>query len=315
MRMLGGRVCRDNLTRREKSMKKLLIALAAAATAVVASAEIKNQLDFEGEGDDGTAAYTEDDKPNAKANYPFADFGSRYLELEDLEDEESYKPDVKGGNILDMYIQFVACDEANSLDELEEGEKLGVYVDKADGCLVVVGREATKTEKVVAEGWHRLTVVPSGTADFYVYVDGKKVQNEPFAGAGEDNSISEMEFKGSGKLDNFVARTTDPFGSAPTVWIANIGTDDPEKYFTDYTEALKAALLAGATLTFADGETEMDGTAEDPFEIRTADDLKALAAAVNAGKSGRNYMTEYGEYHSNHDVIALLSVQRGWASG
>jgi len=128
-------------------MKKLLIALAAAATAVVASAEITNQLDFEG------ADYTAyaDDAPSATANYPFASFGDKYLEL-----DESYTSDANGGNILDVYIQFVACDEACGL---EEGEKLGVYVDKADGYLVVVGRDVTKISKVVTEGWHRLTVV------------------------------------------------------------------------------------------------------------------------------------------------------------
>ena len=149
-------------------MKKLLIALAAAATAVVASAEITNQLDFEGA--DGTAYAN--DAPSVAANYPFASFGDKYLEL-----EESYKPDVNSGNILDMYAEFVACDEACGL---EEGEKLGVYVDKTDGCLVVVGRDVTKISKVVTEGWHRLTVVPSGAADFYVYVDGTNVQENAF---------------------------------------------------------------------------------------------------------------------------------------
>lgn len=232
-------------------MKKLLIALAAAATAVVASAEIKNQLDFEGA--DGTP-YANDAPSDAA--YPFASFGDKYLEL-----EESYTPDANGGNILDMYIQFVACDEANSL---EEGEKLGVYVDKADGYLVVVGKEQTKIA-IQISGWHRLTVVPAD-AGFYVYVDGQKVQEEPFAGAGEDNSISGIEFKGSGKLDNFVARTTDPFVTRTTevVGIGDFATGG--EYFTEVSdEAIAAAAAAGLPL-------KLYGNA-------------ALTATLNAGDS------------------------------
>jgi len=113
-----------------------------------------------------------------------------------------------------------------------------------------------------------------------------KVQENAFTGAGANNSISEIEFKGSGKLDNFVARTTNPFYDGS--YAASVGTGaDNEKYAT-YSDALADVLSSGATdaITIA-GETPrtVDGTAANPYEITNLADLQALADAVNAGNT------------------------------
>lgn len=275
-------------------MKKLLIALAAAATAVVASAEITNQLDFEGA--DGTPYAN--DAPSVAANYPFASFGDKYLELDDDGEEELRAGDA---SCVDAVMQFFKY--ADAPDEFDETVKLVVFAN-SDGKLVVVDANATNvtTTDIAEDTWYRLTIVSvdetvndATVKKFKVYVNGVLAKTEggtdSFTSRVTDsNSVSKMTLSGTGKVDNFVARTTDPFvGEPPTGWIANIGTDDPEKYFTDYTKALKAALLAGAKLTFADGETEMDGTAAHPFEIRSAADLVALQQAVATTPAARAY--------------------------
>lgn len=270
-------------------MKRLILAIAAAATTLFAPAAIKTQLGFES---DGTAYESAADKPSATANYPFADFGDRYLELDD-----TFSAQGAGGTVFDMYVQFTAMKETPSLPD---GAKIAVCLN-SDGNLYVIGEGADEiaVDPQIAENtWHRLTLVQvvdnvdnEEKYGFNIYLDG----GYPLMAAGDkvvfyastNEVATTVEFTGSGKLDNFVARTTDPFSGAPTGWIAKVG-DDPEQYYTDYTDALKAA-LAGSSLTFADGETEMDGTAEHPFEIRTAADLVALQQAVATTPAARAY--------------------------
>lgn len=287
MRMLGGGVCRDNLKKMEKSMKKLLTALATAATAALGFAEITAREDFE---DSSYTAY-DNDKPLQDAAYPFDGYGDYYRSLDDDGEEELFEGDA---SCVDAVMQFKYADVP---DEFNGDEKLVVFAN-SDGKLVVVDADATNvtTTAITEDTWYRLTIVSvdetvndATVKKFKVYVDGVLAETEGGTDSftsrvADSNSVTKMTLSGTGKVDNFVARTTDPFGSAPAGWIANIGTADPEQYFTDYTKALEKA-LAGATLTFADGVTEMDGTAAHPFEIRTAADLKALAAAVNAGES------------------------------
>ena len=266
-------------------MKKLLTALATAATAALGFAEITRTEGFE------DSSYTEydNDKPVQTAAYPFDGYGDYYRSLDDDGDEELL---ADGASCVDAVMQFKYADAP---DEFDGTVKLVVFANSA-GKLVVVDADATNvtTTAIAEDTWYRLTIVSVDEAvndatvkKFKVYVNGVLAETEGGVASftsrvANSNSVATMTLSGTGKVDNFVARTTDPFGSAPAGWIANIGTADPEQYFTDYTKALEKA-LAGATLTFADGVTEMDGTAAHPFEIRSVADLKALQAAVADG--------------------------------
>ena len=272
-------------------MKKLLTALATAATAALGFAEITAREDFE---DSSYTAY-DNDTPSQPAAYPFDDYGDYYRSLDDDGDEELLADDA---SCVDAVMQFKYADVP---DEFDEDVKLVVFAN-SDGKLVVVDANATNvtTTAIAEDTWYRLTIVSvdetvndATVKKFKVYVNGASVATEGGTDSftsrvANSNSVAKMTLSGTGKVDNFVARTTDPFGSAPAGWIANIGTADPEQYFTDYTKALEKA-LAGATLTFADGVTEMDGTAEHPFEIRTAADLVALQQAVATTPAARAY--------------------------
>ncbi len=253
-------------------MKRLILAIAAAATTLFAPAAVTQQLDFES---NGTAYESAADKPSATANYPFADFGSKYLELDD-----TFSAQGNGGTVFDMYVQFTAMTETPSLPT---GAKIAVYAD-GDGYIHVLSDDDYLTENSVTLDpveWARLTIA-AANGGYTVYLNGTEVVAPGIEGVfPATTGATTVEFTGSGKLDNFVARTTNPFGGAPTGWVAKVG-DDPEQYYTDYTAALTAA-LNGASLTFS-GETVMDGTAAHPFEIRSLADLKALQAAVAAGK-------------------------------
>lgn len=264
-------------------MKKLLTALATAATAALGFAEITAREGFE---DSSYRTAYDNDKPVQTAAYPFDGYGDYYRSLDDDVDEELLANDA---SCVDAVMQFKYADVP---DEFDGTEKLVVFAN-SDGKLVVVDADATNvtTTAITEDTWYRLTIVSvdetvndETVKKFKVYVDGVLVATEGFTSRGANsNSVTKMTLSGTGKVDNFVARTTNPFGGEPpTGWIANIGTADPEQYFTDYTKALEKA-LAGATLTFADGVTEMDGTAAHPFEIRSAADLKALQAAVADG--------------------------------
>ena len=256
-------------------MKRLILAIAAAATTLFAPAAIKTQLDFESDG----TAYESAARPSATANYPFADFGSKYLKLDDLALDDGYDIEsvfAQGDpRVFDMYVQFTAMTET---PEFPTEAKIAVYAD-GDRYLYALSANSTNILGQVdtLNKWVRLTIV-SVSGGYDIYVDGDNVGS-----VSADENATTVEFTGSGKLDNFVARTTDPFGGEPDNWIAKEpNASDPEQYYTNYTAALTAA-LNGASLTF-NGETEMDGTAEHPFEIRSLADLKAFQSAVADGK-------------------------------
>ncbi len=247
-------------------MKKLLLAASIAAASFAVNAKITNSDGFETNG----TAYS-GDAPDSAA-YPFAGFGDKYYAVDE---EEAFS--ANGGTVFDMFVQFTYREEG----EIGDG-KLGVYAN-TEGKLVIAGSQTTVTDIVIAkDSWHRLTIAASGTNAFIVYLDGTRIGE--YTGAKENNTVTSVSVEGSGKLDNFVARTTNPFYSGE--YAASVGTgDDNEKYAT-YSDALADVLSSGATdaITIA-GETPKTvyGTAANPYEITNLADLKALQAAVADG--------------------------------
>ena len=155
-----------------------------------------------------------------------------------------------------MWVQFEPRDSYDD-DELA-GAKLAVYLNTSSNLVVLSGTDTNKcvTSKQIAPGtWHRLTVAQV-TDGFNVFVDAEQLTYNDsglFAAITEGN-MSQVGFYGKGGVDNFVARTTDPFISSPAATVAG------EAYAT-FAEALAAVssapegkqyvtLLANASTTF-----------------------------------------------------------------
>ena len=245
-----------------------------------ASAAVIQSEDFEGSSlwTGVTAAEYGEETPVA-LQYPFTATNAKYGVL----DDDASSPAAEGATCFDMYVQFTAMTEEPTVDS---NAKLAVYVDsKGDIHVISGGTDYTTGESVDSGDWVRLTIVEA-EGGYKVYARGTPLDADDI----DDNifpaatGATTVEFTGTGKLDNFVARTTDPFGDAPTGWIAKVG-DDPEQYYTDYTAVLTAA-LNGASLTYSAGN-EMDGSAAHPFLIKTAADLQALATAVASVPAAR----------------------------
>ncbi len=274
-------------------MKKLLMTLAASATTVVASAAIKSSEGFESNlggfsGDGEAVAYSEDVKAPTSQNYPFSGANTQYCSVLDT----LTSPAVTGATCFDMFVQFPkdVSEQTPNLDELGEDAKVAVYLNSTTNICVVYGNgngghETYEGPEVKPDTWARLTIA-KGDSGYAVYINSVLI--ETFAPITSSGDLGKVEFTGSGKLDNFVARTTNPFYEG--TYAASVGTgDDNEKYAT-YSAALADVLDSGATATITiPGETPktLDGKAANPYEITCLDDLKAFQAAV-ADKKGLN---------------------------
>ena len=306
-----------------------------ASAAVLKQAAFEGTLDGGFTGDGGTPKRYEtgvDEQTESEA-YPFDSFGDYYCAID--ADSDSPLTNSVSGTVFDMFVQFKAVEGA----EVPSDAKIAIYLN-SETNLVVVGDQAYDCgSPVAADSWARLTIAQV-SGGYKVYVGGI-----PLAATGiTDNtfpakysgSATTVAFTGSGKLDNFVARTTNPF-EQPSTYVASVGGEDGERYATfadaladaaadsvielngnvDGTFALPAAgakiKLNGYTFSgfasvtgdpllvvvasTADGVTTyssayfprtatagQDGSAEHPYEIADVDDLKALQAAVAAGK-------------------------------
>jgi len=219
-------------------MKRLLLTFAAAAAVLVASAAITDTLTFEtGQASDYfTADVENEDDSEIKAYdesvqspaidpipYPHKDFGDKYLSI-DTGDATLWRTNTAvGDNIyFDMVMQFKPCYE---LDELPENAKIAVYLNSSSNIVVVGGDlegNYTRTEYVTSTNlapntWARLTVAAetaNAALSFKVYLDGEQLfagGTGVFPSLTNDTTIHEVGFRGTGALDDFVARTTTPF--------------------------------------------------------------------------------------------------------
>ncbi len=262
-------------------MKKLLTALATAATAALGFAEIAGTEGFE---DSSCTAY-DNDKPVQAAAYPFDGYGDRYRSLDDDGEVELLANDA---SCVDAVMQFKYADVP---DEFDGDVKLVVFAN-SDGKLVVVDANATNvtTTAITEDTWYRLTIVSvdetvndATIKKFKVYVNGDSVATEGGVASftsrvANSYSVTKMTLSGTGKVDNFVARTTDPFVTPASV-VAKIGSEQ----FETYAEALSDALKIGKAVMILDGNVVVDGSSDAPYQIPDVASLKALQKAVAAG--------------------------------
>lgn len=249
-------------------MKKLLMALAACATTLIASAAIKTHEGFEGEGlgsftgggDSVAMRYTDTGIDLSPTNYPFFEQpNAYYCEVDaDTSDALTSSPVAEGATYFDMYVQFPA-DASTPSPDIDSDAKLAVYLNEENKVVVLSGGETPTnvTEKVIVPGtWARLTIAKVD-GGYKVYVDGDAVRESSFApiNSNSDNPTT-AAFTGCGKLDNFVARTTDPFIKNPAATIGGEGYERFADAVADRSsEEDVVTLLANASTTLAAGNT------------------------------------------------------------
>ncbi|MBQ8125016.1 MAG: hypothetical protein IJ173_03920 [Kiritimatiellae bacterium] len=265
--------------------------MATAATAALGFAEIKGTEGFE---DSSYRAAYGNDKPSQDAAYPFDGYGDYYGSLDDDGDVELL---ADGASCVDAVMQFKCADAP---DEFDGDEKLVVFAN-SDGKLVVVDADAANvTTTDITEGtWYRLTIVSVDETvndvtvkKFKVYVDSVLAKTEGGTDSftsrvADSNSVTTMTLSGTGKVDNFVARTTDPFVTPASV-VAQIGSEK----FETYADALSDALKFGKAITILDGNVVVDGTSAAPYQIPDVASLKALQEAVAAGYGANKYYVQ-----------------------
>lgn len=176
-------------------------------------------FDVQGEGNESQRLeYGAAAKPSPVADL-FDTAGDYFFDL-DTGDATLWCTNSGDAAYFDMNMQFNPCAAA---PEIEEGTKIAVYLNTSSNLVVISGPNTTTnvTGTTLEPGtWGRLTI--SATNDlFTVSLDGVVVGS--YASLTEDASVKSIGFKGTGALDNYVARTTDPFLLNPAVTIDGEG--------------------------------------------------------------------------------------------
>ena len=284
-------------------MKRLLIALIATVAVSTASAIITDtQLfetsfadfvaDVQGEDSSEITAYENGTQPDFNAPYPCGSYGDNYLKL-DTGDATLWRTNAsEAANIyFDMAVQFTPTAEDEEPDPT--GNKIVIFMDAETNVVVISGTSAVDHtpvtnrygDVIAAKSWARLTISAAqdqGSLIFRVNVDGMPISRNVFYSLDEDTTVREVGFSGSGAVDDFVARTTDPYYGGG--YAASIGSgDDCEKYLS-YTDALVDALVSAPTIAVIDNNVTnyLDGSENNPYQIPNAASLLALQDAVLA---------------------------------
>ena len=194
--------------------------------------------DIDGEDASALTAYNED-QPSTTAPYPFSGtgsdgFGSKYLKV-DTGDATIFREfgAQTSSAYLDAYMQFEPTSGEISYTNVA---KIVVYLDAATSNLCVISGTAendrtpvtnylTSVGQVTPGTWGRLTInaikTPSDSVfSFNVLLNGNTLSaggTDTFYSLTDSNAVSRVGFKGTGALDDLVARTSDPFGTAAKI--------------------------------------------------------------------------------------------------
>ena len=275
-------------------MKRLITTLVVAVAVSTAFARVTSTNDFETSRTDFVADDQSEDASDLKeyadasekpstspVPYLFTTegYGSKYFEL-DTGDTTLWCTNSGEATYFDMFMQFNPCATA---PEIESGMKIAIFLNSSSNLVVISGPDVTTntlTGTTLAPGtWGRLTISATNSL-FTVSLNGNSVGS--FQSLTGDATVQSVGLKGSGALENYVARTTDPFLQNG---VAAIGGE----FYASYNDALKEA-LEGAPIAVSNCTTGVvtDGTAEHPYEIADANALKILAAAVQNNPAARS---------------------------
>ena len=297
-------------------MKRLLIALVAAVAVSTASAKITDTQLFETSFADFVADDLEEDgseladhasAPSIAVPYPCADFGEKFLSLDTGETTLWRTNTAPEGNIyFDMALQFNPSLTPPELAAGDSSTKILLYQNADSNLVILAGTSAAdrtakqyETATQVAPGtWARVSVSSELGSDGYafkVYINGNlqtvdDVSSFPSLTAA--TTIDKVGFSGSGALDDFVARTTDPFIQNPAATIGGEGYASLEEALEDATAesvielgadhaAAIADLAAGTTYKIKKGEYAFGGftvSGETVLTESTVDGVTTYAA-------------------------------------
>ena len=243
-------------------MKRLITVLAAAVAVLTVSARVTDRQAFEsGFADFVSSVANEDssvlgdyasDQPTGISIFDIDGFGDHYLSL-DTGDATLWRTNAAEAAYFDMVLKFVPTAAG---DEPEPGaqDKVLVYMDADTNIVVISGTAAGNTTPttntvtvagIEANEWVRLSI-SAKDGRFFVYVNGTSLDNTGYYSLSSDATIKEVGFSGSGALDNFVARTTDPFIISPAANVGAEGYASLEDAFDDYTTPTNITLNADA---------------------------------------------------------------------
>ena len=206
-----------------------------------------------------TVVYT-NNAPGVAAEYPFdiAGYGSKYLAVDT--DETTIWNTFSTRASSTYFDSWVKLTPFNGEMEFPAASKFLVFLDGTTSNICVVSGTAadnhtpitnalTSAGTVVPDSWHRLTVnaIPTdGVFAFQVRLDGTLLSTaggtHTFYSLTADSTMSHVGISGTGAIDNFVVRSTDPF-IADEDKAATIGSES----YASLEDALEEA--NGATIT------------------------------------------------------------------
>jgi len=231
-----------------------------ASAAMLATNDFETSFsDFTTDETLATLATYNGDGPSDAASYPFGSFGGKYLSV-DSDDTTLWRSFAPRSAVVyfDSYVKLTPmCDDFAYAGDA----KFVIYLDSATSNLCVISGAAANDRTAVTNRlvsapiapntWGRLTINATssgGVFAFQVKLNGTLLATSgsvnTFYSLTADTTLSEFGVSGTGALDNFAVRTTDPDFSGSVA--ATIGGADGEKYAT-----LEAALedSNGATVT------------------------------------------------------------------
>lgn len=310
--------------------------LGVAAAVSVASAAIKDTQLFESTFTDFVADTADEDAselvnhstvPLIGIPYPCESFGEKYLSL-DTGDATLWRTlNVSGSVYFDMAVQFNASSTALDVSSVEDA-KIAVYLNAASNIVIVAGAENDEnrtptnyvtTATVPSGTWARLTISAVQTETeglaFQVRVNGTLLATESgtdaFPCLTSNTVVTQVGLKGSGSLDNFVARTTDPFIDDPVATIGGEGYANLDDALAEADantvvtlqadHAGTVALAAGATYKIAAGEYQFGGfVGADGVVVSstTADGVTTYTGALGVAKIGTTGYSTFAEAYA-----------------
>ena len=279
----------------------MLLAMAVAVSTAFAKVTYTNEFesasctnDFVVTGSDNESEVVDYNgtQPRFAQPYPCDGYGEKYLSL-DTGDATLWRAVNTTGKIyFDMAMQF---NPSATTPELTNDVKIAIYQNSTSNIVILAGDgnggvSTNVTTTQIAPGeWGRITVAANEGSNglvFQVRLDGTLLATagavNEFPSMTSSTTIASVGFSGTGALDDFVARTTDPYLQGGVAAIEG-------EFYASYNDALKEA-LEGAPIAVSNCTTGVvtDGTAEHPYEIADANALKILAAAVQSNPASRS---------------------------
>ena len=211
--------------------------------------------------------------PSVSAPYQFNGFGNQYLAV-DSDDATVWRSvgTQTANAYFDAVVQFTPL---SSEAEYDSNAKMALYLDAASSNLCVISGTAANdrtpvtnvlTQTVLPNAWVRLTVsaIPGDVFGFQIQLNGTTLSTaggvNTFYSLTADTTLSGVGFRGTGAVDDLVARTTPPtFGNA----VAEIDGED----FASLDDAVAAVQDGGTVALLANSSQNVTVSSAKTFTI------------------------------------------------